>query len=329
MNVIGDVLLYLGDVMFGLKVEVLIVYNLNLVVVVFDLLKVVVGFVCDDLFMVVFEYFKIDMVDFVDIVLLVIMQFEYLDIYKLYGYIYVMVNLLVILLVGDVWLNMEIFCGIVCSMGFDEFVFYYSDEVVVCVVFCWDDLVFDSDWDMLKQVGWLKFKLLEVLFVNGGFCMLLGKCEFYSLWFEQMGMDFVFDYLLLFELVEVVFEFVVCYLLVMILLLVCYFLNSMFVNVDSLCLMEGELYFDMYLFDVSVCGIVEGDVVCIFNDCGLMQVFVCIIDWVCVGLVVGLLIWWKKLLLDGRNVNEVMSQVLIDLGNLVMFYDCFVEVECI
>jgi hypothetical protein len=41
----------------------------------------------------------------------------------------------------------------------------------------------------------------------------------------------------------------------------------------------------------------------------------------------GLGIWWRKLGLNGTNVNEVTSQALTDLGRAPTFYDCLVEVE--
>jgi len=45
------------------------------------------------------------------------------------------------------------------------------------------------------------------------------------------------------------------------------------------------------------------------------------------GLVVGLSIWWKKLASDGKNVNEVTSQRLTDMGRAPTFYDTLVQVE--
>lgn len=44
------------------------------------------------------------------------------------------------------------------------------------------------------------------------------------------------------------------------------------------------------------------------------------------GVVHGLGIWWRKLGLDGTNVNQLTSQKLTDLGNGPTFYDCAVEV---
>ena len=45
------------------------------------------------------------------------------------------------------------------------------------------------------------------------------------------------------------------------------------------------------------------------------------------GVVNGLGIWWRKLGLNGTNVNEVTSQALTDLGRAPTFYDCLVEVQ--
>jgi hypothetical protein len=45
------------------------------------------------------------------------------------------------------------------------------------------------------------------------------------------------------------------------------------------------------------------------------------------GVVNGLGIWWRKLGLDGTNVNQLTSQKLTDLGRAPTFYDCLVQVE--
>jgi hypothetical protein len=44
-------------------------------------------------------------------------------------------------------------------------------------------------------------------------------------------------------------------------------------------------------------------------------------------MVVGLGIWWRKLGTDGKNVNELTSQKLTDMGRAPVFYDCAVQVE--
>ena len=45
------------------------------------------------------------------------------------------------------------------------------------------------------------------------------------------------------------------------------------------------------------------------------------------GVVNGLGVWWRKLGLDGTNVNELTHQRLTDIGRGPAFYDCLVEVQ--
>jgi len=45
------------------------------------------------------------------------------------------------------------------------------------------------------------------------------------------------------------------------------------------------------------------------------------------GVVNGLGVWWRKLGLDGSNVNELTSERLTDMGRAATFYDCAVQVE--
>lgn len=327
MNAIGDALLHAGDATFGPKVEAVIVYNSNPVAVAPDSSKVAAGFAREDLFTVVLEHFKTDTVDFADIVLPATTQLEHLDVHKSYGHTYVMANLPSIPPVGDARPNTEIFRGIAHSMGLDEPALYHSDEEVARAALRWDDPTLDSDWETLKREGWLKLKLPDAPFANGGFRTPSGKCEFYSPRLEQMGMDPVPDYLPPFESAESAPELAARYPLAMISPPARHFLNSTFVNVDSLRTTEGEPHLDMHPSDAEARGIAEGDVVRIFNDRGSMQALARITDRARAGLVVGLSIWWKKLSPDGRNANEVTSQALTDLGNSATFYDCLVEVE--
>jgi anaerobic selenocysteine-containing dehydrogenase len=105
------------------------------------------------------------------------------------------------------------------------------------------------------------------------------------------------------------------------------FLNSTFVNVESLRATEGEPRIDIHPSDALARGIDDGDQVRIFNDRGSMLARARLTDRAREGLVVGLSIWWKKLAPDGRNANQLTSAALTDLGGSATFYDCLVEVE--
>ena len=326
MNAIGDALLHPGDADFGPKVEAVIVYNSNPVSVAPDSRKVAAGFGREDLFTVVLEHFKTDTVDFADIVLPATTQLEHLDIHKSYGHTYVMANLPSIPPVGDARPNTEIFRGIARSMGLTEPALYHSDEEVARAALKWDDPAVASDWDELKQAGWLKLRLPDAPFANGGFRTPSGKCEFYSARLVDAGMDPVPDYLPPYESAEAAPELAARYPLAMISPPARNFLNSTFVNVDSLRNTEGDPHLDIHPDDAGARGIADGDTVRIFNDRGSMQARARVTDRARVGLVVGLSIWWKKLAPDGRNANEVTSQALTDLVNSATFYDCLVEV---
>jgi anaerobic selenocysteine-containing dehydrogenase len=105
------------------------------------------------------------------------------------------------------------------------------------------------------------------------------------------------------------------------------FLNSSFVNVDSLRATEGEPHLDIHPADAAQRGIAAGDWVRIHNQRGSFIAKARVTDKARPGLVVGLSIWWKKFAADKKNVNEVTSQHLTDMGGGPTFYDVLVEVE--
>jgi anaerobic selenocysteine-containing dehydrogenase len=105
------------------------------------------------------------------------------------------------------------------------------------------------------------------------------------------------------------------------------FLNSSFVNVKSLRDMEGEPLLEIHPDDAATRQVKDGAMVRVFNDRGSYQCKAQISTRAQVGMVVGLGIWWRKLGTDGKNVNELTSQRLTDMGRAPVFYDCAVQVE--
>src|SRR3990167_5628271 len=105
------------------------------------------------------------------------------------------------------------------------------------------------------------------------------------------------------------------------------FLNSTFVNVQSLRGTEGEPHLEVHPADAARRAIQTGDRVRIFNDRGSFVATARVTDKVRAGLVAGLSIWWKKFALDGKNANEVTSQRLTDMGRGPTFYDVLVQIE--
>jgi anaerobic selenocysteine-containing dehydrogenase len=105
-----------------------------------------------------------------------------------------------------------------------------------------------------------------------------------------------------------------------------HFLNSTFVNVKSLRSIEGEPLLEMHPDDAAARGIGSGQVVRVFNDRGSYRCKAEVSTRARPGVVNGLGIWWRKLGLDGTNVNELTHQRLTDIGRAPTFYDCLVQV---
>ena len=108
-----------------------------------------------------------------------------------------------------------------------------------------------------------------------------------------------------------------------------HFLNSTFVNVDSLRQIEGEPVLDIHPIDAAARGIGDGQAVRVFNDRGSLGLKARLTERARGGVVVIPSIWWKKFSADGRNANELTSQALTDLGEAPTFYDCLVEVQAV
>ncbi|PTB16748.1 molybdopterin oxidoreductase [Trinickia symbiotica] len=328
MNAIGDALLHPGGGSFGPKIEALVVYNSNPVAVAPDSERVAAGFAREDLFTVVLEHFQTDTADYADLLLPATMQFEHLDVHKSYGHTYVMVNRPFMAPIGEARPNTEIFRGIARRMGIEEPMLYESDEAVARASLNWDDpTLADMSWEKLAAAGWAKLRLPDAPFAEGGFQTPTGKCEFASTQLAGLGADPLPDYLPPHESPDGSPELAARYPLAMISPPARHFLNSSFVNVESLRATESEPHLDIHPADAAPRGIREGDYVRVHNDRGSLTARARLTERAREGVVVGLSIWWKKLSPDGRNANQVTSQALTDLGGSATFYDCLVEVE--
>ncbi|PLZ01583.1 molybdopterin oxidoreductase [Burkholderia sp. WAC0059] len=330
MNQIGDALTHPGGGAFGPKIEAIVVYNSNPVAVAPDSEKVAAGFAREDLFTIVLEQFQTDTADYADLLLPATTQLEHLDVHKSYGHTYVMANLPAIAPVGQARPNTEIFRSIAREMGLQEPALFESDDEVAARAFRWDDPALEGvDWASLKRTGWARLKLDDAPLADGGFRTASGKCEFYSEALAKEGLDPLPDYLPPHESAENAPALAARYPLAMISPPARNFLNSTFVNVESLRATEGEPHVDLHPFDAVRRGIGDGAMVRVFNDRGTMLARARVTDRAREGLVVGLSIWWKKLAPDGRNANQVTSQALTDLGGSATFYDCLVEVSLV
>jgi anaerobic selenocysteine-containing dehydrogenase len=328
MTTIGDDLLRDTSPAFGPKIEAVIVYNANPLAIAPDSSKVLQGFLRDDLFTVVLEHFQTDSADYADILLPATTQLEHVDAHLAYGHLYMMANNAAIAPMGEAKPNTEIFRLLAARMGFDDPCFSQSDDQLAAQAFDNRDArAVHFDWEALKQRGWQKLNMPDAPFANGGFPTPSGKCEFYSAAMLADGHDPVPTYTPPYESAATNPELARKYPLAMISPPARNFLNSTFVNVKSLRGAEGEPHLDIHPADGAQRGILDGEMVRIFNDRGSFVARARVTPKARAGLVVGLSVWWKKLASDGKNANEVTSQRLTDMGRAPTFYDTLVQVE--
>lgn len=327
MNTLGDALLHPGDATFGPKLEALVVYNCNPAAVAPDSGKVCAGLEREDLFTIVLEHFQTDTADYADLLLPATTQLEHLDVHKSYGHTDIMLNRPAIDAQGEARPNTEIFRGIARAMGLEHPALYDSDEVLAKMAFDWSSPTLQGySWADLEQHGFIKLKLPEAPLAEGAFRTPSGKCEFYSERLAQQGLEPVPDYLPSYESADHAPELARRYPLAMISPPARHFLNSSFVNVDSLRTMQREPELEIHPEDAQQRNIEDRQMVRIFNDRGTLQARARVTDKARLGVVVGQSIWWRKFAPDGCNANQVTSQALTDLGGAATFYDCLVEV---
>jgi anaerobic selenocysteine-containing dehydrogenase len=164
-------------------------------------------------------------------------------------------------------------------------------------------------------------------FASGYFPTPSGKCELFSPGEQQAGRDPLPHYIPPHEDPQTQPELAAKYPLQLITPPTPSFLNSTFVNVDTLRQRAGEPRVEMNPADANKRGISDGQTVRVRNDRGSLVAKAVVGDTVQPGVVVSFGIWWNRYTPDGVNVNTVTSTKLTDQGGGATFYDNLVEVE--
>ena len=315
MSTIGEDLLREASPGFGPRIEALVVYNSNPVAVAPQSRRVVAGFAREDLFTVVLEHFLTDTADHADFVLPATTQLEHLDVHTSYGHTYVLLNRPALAPRGLAKPNTQIFRELAARMGFDDPCFGDDDETLL------QQALRGVDLAALERDGWVKLPLPDAPFAQGGFPTPSGRARV-----DVPGLG-VPDYLPNHECAATAPEVAARYPLAMISPPARNFLNSTFVNVQSLRSIEGEPLLEIHPDDAAPRGIESGTMVSVFNDRGDYRCRAEVCTRARPGVVNGLGIWWRKLGPAGTNVNELTHQRLTDLGAAPTFYDCLVEVR--
>ncbi len=318
MSSIGDDLLRPSSPEFGPAIAALLVYNSNPVAIAPDSARVVQGFEREDLFTVVLEHFQTDTADYADYILPATTQLEHWDVHSSYGHTDVLLNRPAIAPCGEAKPNTQIFRELAAHMGLTDACFKDSDDDL-----CRQAFGESVDFATLLSQGFATLNTPEAPFAQGNFPTPSGKCEFYSARLAASGQDGLPDHVPNHEAANTSAS----YPLAMISPPARNFLNSSFVNVKSLRELEGTPLLEMHAHDASARGLASGSTVCVFNQRGTYHCQLLVSERARPGVVNGLGVWWRKMGLEGTNVNQLTSQKLTDLGQGPTFYDCLVQVQ--
>jgi len=312
----------------GPPVRALVVYNTNPAAVAPDRNAVIRGLMREDLFTVVLEHFQTDTADYADIVLPATTQLEHWDLHYSYGHLYATLNQPAIEPLGEAKPNTEIFRLIARRMGLTHPVLADDDVTII-------KQALDSShvrmrgvtFDELRERGWMRLNVPRpfVPYAEGNFPTPSGKCEFFSARLAEMGIDPLPTYTPPLELPETAPELAARFPLVLISSPRHYFLNSTFVNIESL-RKNAEPECVLHAADAERRGIAAGARVVVFNARGEFTAVARVGDQVREGVVWAPSIWWAKLSPDGTNANATTSQRETDMGGGPVLYDNLVEV---
>jgi len=330
----------------GPPVKAMVVYNSNPAAVAPQLGEVRRGLAREDLFTVVLEHFRTDTADWADIVLPATTQLEHWDVHLAYGHFYATLNRPAIEPLGEAKPNSEIFrllaarmAPLVPEAGLDREALR-DDDMALIRQALWEPArgtagedaipakVRSVTFERLLADGWARLDVPRpyLPYADGGFPTPSGKCELYSERLAAAGLDPLPTYTPPLEFPETAPALAARYPLVLISSPRHQFLNTTFVNVDSL-RRDAEPECLLHPLDAERRGLAEGDRVVVHNDRGHFAARLRVADSIREGVAWAPSIWWTKLTADGRGVNDTTSQHETDMGQGPVFYDNLVEVS--
>lgn len=329
MSTLGEALTRPDAGVGGPPVKAIIIYNSNPAAVAPERNEVLTGFKREDLFTVVLEHFQTDTADLADIVLPATTQLEHWDLHLAYGHHYVTLNQPSIAPLGESLPNSEIFRRLAAKMGLDDPCLRDDDLTLIRQALDSGHVKLSGiTLEKLIELGWIRLNVPRpyLPFADGNFQTPSGKCEFYSARMKEMGLDPLPAFTPPHEFPENVPALAARYPLTLISSPAHQFLNSTFVNVDSLRRAAREPECLLHPIDAERRGIPVGARVVVHNDRGAFTAVARVEDSIRPGVVWAPSIWWGKLAADGANANQTTSQRLTDMGAGPVFYDNLVEV---
>ena len=316
----------------GPPVRALVVYNSNPAVVAPERGTVRRGLAREDLFTVVLEHFRTDTADWADFVLPATTQLEHWDVHLAYGHHYVTLNRPAIAPLGEALPNSEIFRRLAARMGLADPALADDDLTMIRQALAGaGPKLRGITLEQLLETGWARIGVAApyLPFAEGGFATPTGKCELRSERLAADGLDPLPTFTAPYEHPAAVPALAARYPLTLISSPAHQFLNSTFVNVDTLRRAAREPECLLHPDDAAARGIVTGMRVRVRNDRGAFEATARVAAEIRPGVAWAPSLWWGKYATDGKTVNETTSQRETDMGRGPVFYDNLVEVESV
>jgi len=301
------------------RIHAMVVYNSNPGAIAPDQNAVHRGLRREDLFVAVLEQFQTDTADYADVVLPVTTFLEHTDLYGAYGHYYLQLARPALAAPGETKSNVEIFRLLAERMGFDDACFRDSeDDMIGTLLESEHPFVKGITLDELEREHFVRLKLGDVFlpFRDGGYFTADGKCEFkpetlrYEPPVESRRGDAGLRAKYPLEMVTSKND---------------NSMNSTFGHRDATDA-ETELLW-MHTSDAGPRGIVDGDLVRVFNDRGSVMLKASVNGSVVEGAVRAPSVRWPKRSPNGAGINVLASPRLTDIGGGATFYSCLVQVE--
>ena len=345
--------LQLGSVLTGekkLKVPIksMMCWNTNPVTQSTETEKIIKGLQRKDLFLVSAEHFISDTAAYADIILPASMGAEQEDMILSWGHLYLTYNTKCVESPGEAIPNNEIFRRLAKRLGFEEDNFKWSDSECLENYVDWASPACEGiDLNYMKKNGYARLNVgtkdNRAPHKEGNFPTPSGKCEFRVIGaknfvagpFRQMYDDFqpgqdipeLPDYIASRETASSNPELFKKYPLSILAPKSHGFINSCYGNIDNKLKGQGDQFVLISQADSMERGIIEGEMVRVFNDRGSFDAIAKITSDVNKGIVVTTLGYWRQL--NNGTVNSVSSSALGDMGNAQTSHDCLVEVRTI
>jgi len=328
------------------RVHAMFVYNSNPAAIAPDQSQVLRGMARADLFTVVHEQFFTDTADYADILLPATTFLEHKDIQGAYGHYYVQISNQAIEPLGEARSNVWLFSELAQRTGFSEACFRDTPDDLIAQALheggeqpVWIEGITEQSLNDAGGHIRLKFEAEAdggrfLPFASGGFKTPSGKVEFYSETLAAQGLDPLPGFVPPTESRHGARPNgnAGAYPLEFLPRKADNYMNSTFANLPVHQKMENGHHatLEMHPDDASPRGIVDGDLVEVFNARGQIQLTARVSANGYASIPAGVVasrLSWNKLSPGGHNVNLLTSQRLTDIGGGATFYSTLVEVR--